>query len=330
MKKETLILLDGNAIFHRSFHAIRPLHTKEGEQVNAVFGFASILLTILSKEHPKYIACAFDTKAPTFRHEEYKEYKATRKKAPDELYAQIPRIHEVVETLQIPKMLLDGYEADDIIGTVAKTTEKKHPNVLTKIVTSDMDAFQLVTDNICIADLHKGYTQSKTYFSSDVMEKHGLTPEQIIDFKALAGDSSDNIPGVKGIGKKGATDMLQQYGTLDGIYQHVDEIKGNKQKLLKEQKEQAYFSQRLATIKLDVPLPFTLGDCQAHDFDVQKVVDLFEQLQFYSLIRRLRTWKESQGLSSTEIDSIFGAQEKRGASPTKKRKTETENQMQLF
>lgn len=323
---DLLILLDGNAIIHRSFHAIRPLHTKAGEQTNAIFGFISILLTILATDKPKYIACAFDTKAPTFRHKQYADYKGTRAKAPDELYAQIPRIHQIIDTFNVPKLMQDGFEADDLIGTAAKKVSNENESILVKIITSDMDAFQLVNERICVADLHKGYTQSKCYFPADVKEKYGLSPEQIVDFKALAGDSSDNIPGVKGIGKKGATDLLQAYGSLDGIYNHLEEIKGTKQTLLREQKEQAYFSQMLATIKTDIPLPISLGECVAQDFKLENVIALFEELELFSLIKRLKNWKQGSGLSSEDITQLFGSPDLK---PIKKQAT-PETQMQLF
>jgi DNA polymerase I len=325
--KPTLILLDGNAIMHRSYHAIRPLHTKEGELVNAVFGFTSILITILTQEMPKYIACCFDTKAPTFRHVEYKEYKATRKKAPDEFYAQIPRIHSIVKALNIPTFKLDGFEADDLIGTIVTINEHDNPNVLNKIVTGDMDAFQLVTDKTCIADLHKGYKASKCYYRNDVFQKYGLYPSQIVDFKALSGDPSDNIPGVKGVGKKGATDMLQSFKSLDGIYENLHKIKGKKQDLLREQKEQAYFSQKLATIKCDVPLSFDIEQAHAVDYDHRKVGELFESLQFYSLIRRLGNWKAGNGIRSEEINDVFGASETK---TTKSKKEPHANQASMF
>jgi len=321
---ELFIILDANSIMHRSFHAMPPLTTRDGELVNAVYGFASILMTILLEEEPAYIATAFDTAAPTFRHKEYKEYKAGRTKAPDEFYAQIPRIVEIVKTLNIPIFRQDGVEADDIIGTIVTTNEKDHPELHNKIVTSDMDAMQLVTKKTCVGNLHKGYKASKCFYPDDVIEKYGIRPDQVIDYKAIQGDNSDNIPGVKGIGKVGALNLLTEYGSLDGVYEHLDEIKGKKQEYLRDQKEQAYFSQMLATIKCDVELDYQLENAKAHDFDAAKVVKLFDSLQFFSLIRRLKTWQKSHGIATDELTAIFGEEKK----PSKK--APSKDQASLF
>lgn len=303
----TFIILDANSIMHRSFHALPPLTTRSGELVNAVYGFSSILLTILMKEKPYYIAAAFDTAAPTFRHEVYKEYKAGRVKPPQEFYDQIPRIEEVLRTMNIPILRKDGAEADDIIGTVVTINEREHPELLNKIVTSDRDALQLVTDKTCVSTPDKGYNGSECLYPNDVEKKYGIRPEQVVDFKAMVGDASDNIPGVKGIGKVGAVELLRQFKTLDGIYAELSRIKGKKQQILRDQKEQAYFSQKLATIKRDVDFPYDLKACTAHEFDDQKVMQLFDSLQFYSLIRRLREWHKTNGLSKDDVANVFGA-----------------------
>lgn len=301
------IILDANSIMHRSYHALPPLTTRSGEMVNAVFGFSSILLTILTQEKPAYIAAAFDTAAPTFRHELYTEYKAGRVKAPDDFYAQIPRIEEIVQTMNIPILRQDGVEADDIIGTIVKTNEREHPELMNKIVTSDMDAMQLVSDKTCVSSLHKGYQASECFWRDDVYKKYNIYPEQVVDYKAIQGDNSDNIPGVKGIGKVGAVGLLKDFGSLDGIYSNLDKVKGKKKEYLETQKEAAYFSQKLATIKCDVNIDYHLDACKAHDFDSEKVNQLFESLQFYSLMRRLKEWHEGghSGLSANEINKIF-------------------------
>lgn len=302
------VILDANSIMHRSFHALPPLTTRSGELVNAVYGFASILMTILTQEKPDYIAAAFDTKAPTFRHEVYKEYKAGRVKPPQEFYDQIPRIEEVLRTMEIPMFRRDGVEADDIIGTVVKRNEHDNPDMQNKIVTSDRDALQLISDKTCVANLHKGYKSSECFWKDDVLKKYGITPEQVIDMKALEGDASDNIPGVKGIGKVGAVELLRQFGNLENIYSHINEIKGKKQQLLKDQKDSATLSKHLATIKTDVPIDLKLNDCKAHEFNTEAVVQLFESLQFYSLIRRLKEWKKGYGIRETDIVKIFSEQ----------------------
>lgn len=312
---DLFIILDANSIMHRSYHALPPLTTRDGELVNAVFGFASILMTIFTQEKPQYIAAAFDTAAPTFRHEMYDEYKAGREKAPDDFYAQIPRIEEVVKTLNIPMFKQPGVEADDLIGTIVTLNEKQHPKLQNKIVTSDMDAMQLVTDKTCVGNLHKGYKASECFYPDDVFAKYGIRPDQVVDYKAIQGDSSDNIPGVKGIGKKGAQALLESYSSLDGIYDHLEEIKGKKQEYLREQKETAYFSQTLAKIKCDVEIDYDLETCRAHDFDTQKVIELFDSLQFYSLIRRLKEWKKTHGVDTSELDALFGTSPKKEKRP---------------
>ncbi len=299
------VILDANSIMHRSFHALPPLKTRSGELVNAVYGFSSILMTILLQEKPAYIATAFDTRAPTFRHLAYPEYKAGRVKAPQEFYDQIPRIEEIVQTMNIPIFRQEGVEADDIIGTIVKKNERDFPEMINKIVTSDMDAMQLVSDKTCVASLHKGYKASESFDPSAVLLKYGITPEQVIDYKALVGDNSDNIPGVKGIGKVSAIELLEKFKTLDGIYEHLLDIKGKRREILEAQKKEAYFSQELATIKLDVELPYERDACKTHDFDQEKVKSLFDSLQFYSLIRRLGEYQKTHGLSRSAIAEVF-------------------------
>jgi len=321
--QKRFVILDANSIMHRSFHALPPLKTKDGELVNAVYGFSSILMTILQQEKPHYIATAFDTAAPTFRHEVYKEYKAGRVKAPDEFYSQIPRIKEIVQAMNIPLLEQDGVEADDIIGTIVTVNEREHPELHNKIVTSDMDAMQLVSDKTCVSSLHKGYKATECFYREDVFKKYGIYPNQVIDYKAIQGDNSDNIPGVKGIGKVGAIQLLSEFGDLDNIYQNLEKIKGKKQDLLREQKEQAYFSQQLATIKCDVDIDYQLEDCEAHDFDLEKVTQLFESMQFFSLIRRIREWRKTNGLSTEDLQDVFQTE------PKKVKKT-NEDQTSMF
>jgi DNA polymerase-1 len=320
-----LVLIDGNAIIHRAFHAIKPLTTRDGELVNAVFGFTSILLTILSEEKPEYIACTFDAAKKTFRHEQYEEYKAKRVKAPDELYSQIPRIHEIVETLQIPKFLFEGYEADDLIGTIANKAEKMKEVNQTIIATSDMDALQLITKKTCVNSLHKGYRGSQCFTPKDVFEKHGITPEQIRDYKGLVGDSSDNIHGVLGIGPKTAVKLLQTYKNLEGVYNNLEDIPEKVREKLEKDKEEAFFSRELATIMLDVPIKFNLQECKAKDFDLQKILELFESLQFYSLMRRLQEWKGGT-LTDEEKELLDSIQTKKEVKKPEKHK----EQLSLF
>lgn len=286
-----LILIDGNAIIHKAFHALPPFKTKEGELVNSVYGFASVLLNLLNTENPDYIAVAFDLKGPTFRHEEYKEYKATRVKAPDELYQQIPRIRELVQAFEIPIFELQGYEADDVLGALAKDAETQ--GLQTYIVTGDMDTLQLVTEKTKIYSLVSKFSQPMIYDISKVMGRIGLMPSQVPDMKGLQGDSSDNIKGVTGIGPKTARDLLQKYGNMENIYQHLDEIKPAIKDKLEKDRQSAFLSKKLATIVKDLPLKLDLQLCKTHEYNEEKLRNFFENLQFFSLVKRLNTFHKN-------------------------------------
>jgi DNA polymerase I len=289
MNKRTLILIDGNAIMHRAYHALPPLNTKTGELVNAVYGFTSTILSVIAQFKPEYIAASFDLAGPTFRHEEYKEYKATRTKAPDEFYVQIPRVKEVVETLNIPIYEKQGYEADDVIGTLSFQALNNNEIDEVIIVTGDLDTLQLVNEKTKVYTMRRGLSDSVLYDLDKVKERYGIAPEQLKDFKGLRGDPSDNIPGVKGIGEKTAGELLQKYGTLEKVYEHLGEIKGANHDKLERDKIQAFMSKQLGTIKTDVPVNLELDKTAVHDFDRQKVVALFNELNFYSLVKRLPT-----------------------------------------
>lgn len=300
--KQKFIIIDANAVLHRSFHALPPLSTKKGMLVNAVYGFVTTLLKAMREFKPDYIAVAFDRKAPTFRHDEYEQYKAKRVKAPQEFYDQIPLAHQVLDALRIPVFEMDKYEADDIIGTMAAENEKK--DVENIIVTGDMDTLQLIDDHTKVYTLRRGLSDTVTYDESLVKQRYGLVPSQMIDFKAIAGDPSDNIPGVKGIGEKGAIDLLKEYKTLEGIYEAIDKkadkvkIKPRNLKLLKEQKKEAFMSKKLATIVRDVPVKFKLEDCQVQPYDRDKVFPLFQELEFKSLLGRLPVLEQRLELPS--------------------------------
>lgn len=281
-----LILVDGNAIIHRSFHAIPPFRTTKGELVNAVYGFASILLNILNKEQPDYIAVAFDLKGPTFRHEQYKEYKATRMKAPDELYAQIPQIHNLVKAFQIPIFTKEGFEADDVLGTLARQADEK--DLSTFIVTGDLDTLQLVTEKTKILANTQKFSEPLIYDIAKVMGRCGLQPCQITDMKGLQGDNSDNLKGVPGIGPKTARTLLQKYGTIENIYKNLDEITGSVHDKLAAHKDDAFQSKHLATIVTDVPdIILDLAACRTHDYDEATLQEIFARLEFKSLSHRL-------------------------------------------
>ncbi len=220
------MLVDGNAIVHRGFHAIQHLSTKSGEPTNAVYGFTMILLRALTDIKPDFAAVTFDLPKPTFRHEAYKEYKATRVKAPDELYAQIPRCKEIVSALGIGIFEKEGYEADDVLGTLARLIEERNvgtPDFETLIVTGDLDTLQLVTEHTKVYTLRKGLSDIMVYDPPAVKERYGITVAQVVDFKAIKGDASDNIPGVTGIGEKGASDLIRKFGSVENIERHLDD-----------------------------------------------------------------------------------------------------------
>ncbi|MCA9365120.1 MAG: DNA polymerase I [Candidatus Moranbacteria bacterium] len=286
-KLKTLVLLDCNAIVHRAFHAIPPLSNKNGEPMNAVYGFSSTLLSVLKEFDPEYVVASFDLPAPTFRHSVYKEYKATRAKAPDELYAQFPFVRQVVSAFGIPIFEKKGFEADDILGTIASLVPQQHNDVRVVIVTGDMDTLQLVTDKVFVFTMRRGIMDTVLYDVSGVEKKYGLVPGQLPDFKGLRGDPSDNIPGVKGVGEKTASTLLQKYGTLGGVYEHLDEISGSVHDKLKRDRAQAFLSKELGTIKVDVPLDFDLSSASLSDFSRPSVVSLFRDFGFKSLVKRL-------------------------------------------
>jgi DNA polymerase-1 len=290
--KKKLVLIDSNALIHRAYHALPPLTTKKGEIVNAVYGYTSVLLNVLNKFKPEYIVAAFDLKEPTFRHKEFKDYKATRVKAPDDLYAQIPRVKELVEAFNIPIAEKSGYEADDLLATFARKTEKLHPDVEVIVVTGDLDTLQMVNDQTKVFALRRGMSDSVLYDEKAIFERYGLRPDQMNDYKGLRGDPSDNLPGVKGVGEKTAAELLQKYGTLENIYKHLPEIKEGVRKKLEKDKVQAYFSKRLATLVDNVPVDFDLEKARAEDFSRVKVINLMREMEFFSLLRRLPGYEE--------------------------------------
>ena len=285
-KPKKLILIDGNAIIHRAYHALPPLMTKSGELVNAVYGFSSTMLSVIDKFQPDYVVATFDLAGPTFRHEEYKEYKATRAKADQELYDQIPRVKDVVRAMGIPILEKEGFEADDVIGTLARQAFEKK-NLETIIVTGDMDTLQLVNDATKVYTMRRGLTDSVMYGKEEIFTRYGLSPIQLIDYKGLRGDPSDNIPGVKGVGEKTAIELLKKYETLEGVYQNIAETKGALKEKLTRDKMLAIKSKQLATIRLNVPVELDLDAAKTHEFDREKLVKLFQELNFFSLIKRI-------------------------------------------
>ncbi len=285
--KQTLLLLDGNALLHRAWHAIPPLMTKDGRVVNAAYGFAMTLDKMLGQFKPDYMVVAWDLPGKTFRHEKFEAYKAHRKEKEPELYAQIPLIQEILTLYGIPSVSAEGFEADDVIGTLSKQTGTKKFKTL--IVTGDQDQIQLVDENTTLVYFLKGISETKLYDPDAVQEKYGFTPLQMIDYKALRGDPSDNIPGVKGIGEKGAKELIAQFGSVEAILKAVGTgvIKPTLEKKLLGQDQVAKDSLELVTIVRDVPLDFDMEKAKVEAPDLSRLIPLYRDLEFRSLIRKL-------------------------------------------
>jgi len=304
-KKKYLLIIDGNALVHRSYHALPPLTTKKGELINAIYGFLLVFFKTVKELQPDFIAATFDLPFPTFRHQKFKAYKATRPKTPDELCRQFPKLKEILRAFNIPIFEKKGFEADDLIGAIAKLARQKQafPKVETIILTGDLDTLQLINSQTKVSTFKKGIKESILYDEEKVKERYqGLTPKQLPDFKALKGDPSDNIPGVPGVGEKTAIKLIKEFGSLENLYQYIGQIKiprkstSKKEEIcvnprllavLKDYKEQAFFSKMLVEIKINVVIDFNLEKCQWGKYDKGKVSQLLKDLEFYSLITRL-------------------------------------------
>ena len=304
-KKKYLLIIDGNALVHRSYHALPPLTTKKGELINAIYGFLLVFFKTVKELQPDFIAATFDLPFPTFRHQKFKAYKATRPKTPDELCRQFPKLKEILRAFNIPIFEKKGFEADDLIGAIAKLARQKQafPKVETIILTGDLDTLQLINSQTKVSTFKKGIKESILYDEEKVKERYqGLTPKQLPDFKALKGDPSDNIPGVPGVGEKTAIKLIKEFGSLENLYQYIEQIKiprkstSKKEEIcvnprllavLKDYKEQAFFSKMLTTIQRDVPIEFNLKNCHWQDYNRQKVGQVLKKLEFHSLLSRL-------------------------------------------
>ncbi|MBA1162304.1 DNA polymerase I [Bacillus licheniformis] len=285
-ERKKLVLVDGNSLAYRAFFALPLLSNEKGIHTNAVYGFTTILMKMLEEEKPTHMLVAFDAGKTTFRHKTFKEYKGGRQKTPPELSEQLPFIRELLDAYRISRYELENYEADDIIGTLAKSAEKDGFEV--KIFSGDKDLTQLATEGTTVAITKKGITDVEYYTPEHVREKYGLTPEQIIDMKGLMGDSSDNIPGVPGVGEKTAIKLLKQFHTVEELLSSIDEVSGKKLKeKLEEFKEQALMSKELATITTEAPLEVSLDSLGYEGFDREAVVKLFKDLGFHSLLERI-------------------------------------------
>ncbi|HEX7491122.1 MAG TPA: 5'-3' exonuclease H3TH domain-containing protein, partial [Candidatus Limnocylindrales bacterium] len=281
------MLLDSNGLIYRGYHALPPLTTSNGELVNAVFGFCSILLRGIQDLQPTYVAACFDLPGPTFRHEQFAEYKATRTPMPDDLRSQFPKVREVVAALRIPVFEMAGYEADDVIGTITRDLDARG-GIETTVVTGDLDMLQIVTESTRLMTTRQGVDSTIYYDPAKVWERFELRPDQMIDYKALKGDPSDNIPGIPGVGEKTAAKLVREFGSLEGIYEHLGDVKPERfREKLVEAREQVFQSRELSRIVRDLPIAFDLEAARLSDYDRGEVVRLFREFEFRTLIDRL-------------------------------------------
>ncbi|MGI6423361.1 MAG: DNA polymerase I [Candidatus Dojkabacteria bacterium] len=305
--KDIFLAIDANAIVHRAFHAYpSTLQTEEGIQVNAAYGFTVMLLEALKMFNPKYVLCSFDTAKPTFRHVEFPDYKATRKPTDQSLIDQFPLVEEILQSFNIPILKKEGYEADDILGTISRYVKEgkwSSENMELYILSGDRDLLQLISENVRVALPQGSFSNLVAYDRVETKKKFGLYPEQIVDYKGIAGDASDNIPGIKGVGSKTAIELLDRYGSLNKIYENLAEIKPRYANLLREGIEQAEMSKKLATIEQNVDLNIYLEDCLMRDFDKKEVLQVFHKYAFKSLIKKIDNLKEDEKEKlSTQLD----------------------------
>lgn len=297
-----IVLIDGHSILNRAFYGVPDLTNSAGLHTNAVYGFLNIMFKILDEEKPSNLAVAFDVKQPTFRHEMYGEYKGTRKPMPEELREQVPLIKEVLGAMGIKIVELPGYEADDILGTLAKRAEQDKMKV--SVITGDRDLLQLATQNIVIRipKTKKGTTEVENYYEADVKEKYQVTPVEFIDVKALMGDTADNIPGVPSVGEKTATSLIVQYGSVENLYEHIDELTKKKLKeALADNKELAILSKKLATINIDSPVDVKFEDTVLKDIYTDEAFELMKKLEFKSIIKKFGS---NDKKSSLEVKGV--------------------------
>lgn len=280
-----LLLIDGNAILHRAYHAYPGFTDKEGNPTNAIYGFFAMMLKLLDDVKPEYLAICFDRGAPTFKMNMYAGYHENRPKMQDDLASQVPRLHEAIDRIGIPHFGVDGFEADDLLGTLSRqATEEKLETI---IVTGDRDLLQLVNEKVKILMPLVGITKTMLFDEDRVEEKYGVRPDQFIDYKALVGDQSDNYPGVTGIGPKTAAHLLQKFGTLEGLYRHLGEINPPTAEKLATDAEQASLAKKLATIETNSPVHLKIEECEVNAFDTKKFESVFDELGFESLKKRL-------------------------------------------
>lgn len=302
MKKNNFLIIDSSALLYRAFHALPPLINKEGEQMGGVYGFLLLFFKSIKEIKPKFIIACFDHPSKTFRHKKFKEYKAQRPKTPKEIVDQIPKIKKVFKKFNIPILEKEGFEADDLIATVAQKNFLQEDDMETYIMSGDADLFQLVNEKIKVYTLGKGVKQTLIYDKDKIISRFSLLPEQLVDFKALVGDASDNVPGVSGIGKKTATNLLSEFRTLENIYKNLGslEIGPRAKETLKKEKEKAFLSKELVETKKDVPIKVNLKECK-FDFNKKEAEDILREFNFKSLIKRLSSLMDDSSGSQLSL-----------------------------
>lgn len=312
---EHLVLIDGHHLMYRAYWAIpRTLKTRKGEQVNTVFGMASMLLSILKIEQPDRLVVCFDAGEETFRHEQNETYKEGRAETPDDFYVQIPRVLELIDVWALPHAENKKYEADDLLCAYAKQGVDAGDRVT--IVTGDRDAFQLASDKVKISIPHSGYMQPEYMGPDEIFAKYGIRPDQVPAYKGLTGDSSDNLPGVKGIGPKTAAELLQKYDTLEGVYDNLGDIRPSVRAKLEADRESAFFCQHMARLVCDFDLTPAYADTRLKDIDAQAVIAFFDAMEFTMLKRRLIEFLKTPygaGITGGDVQalvaSVFGGEE---------------------
>jgi len=288
--EKRLLIIDGHSLLYRAFHALPPLTNKNGQLTNAVYGFLLILFKAIKDVEANHIVACFDTKKPTFRHQQFEEYKAHRAAMPDGIASQIPIMKQVLEVLGVPIFEKEGFEADDLVATIAT---KNQGEAKIYILSGDLDNLQLVNEHIFLYTMGKGIKDGLVYDSARVVERFGVTPEQMNDFKALTGDNSDNIPGVPGIGKTTAADLIGRFGSIKNLYDELATdtavLKPKLKEALKNNKDKALLSLQLVMTDKNVVMDFNLDQCKLGNFDLKKAEQLFKELNFNSLLDRLES-----------------------------------------
>ena len=304
-----LLLVDGNNLFHRAYHALPPLTDKTGENANAVFGFSNMILKAIDEVKPTHIACAFDTKAPTFRHVEFEAYKAQRVAPPPDLYPQLPKVKAVLDAFGIKYFEMAGYEADDILASLASKFQMSNFKCQIVILSGDRDLLQVVDGKVKVqAPSFTKVTDGKPGWgvligAAEVKEKYGVSPEQMVDWKALVGDPSDNVPGIAGIGPKTASELIQRYGNLENVFQHLDEIGDNVREKLEAGKSNAIAAKKLIALDTTVNLEFRIENLEFKP-DWEMVIAEYENLGFKSIVSKIKGTKVSDLSQVSEVLNV--------------------------